>query len=200
VAIYDGQVPCSLTEPKVFEIVEDQVRRVNDLFQPKTFFLSHDEIRVAGWSEPEMASGKSSGELLAENVRRCCQIVRKHNPQARLCIWSDMFDPHHNAKANEPFYLVRGDLTGSWEGLPKEMLVINWNSTEAAKSLPFFAQHGHGQVLAGYYDAPPERIKNWLAAGAKDAATKDSIRGVMYTTWQGNFADLEKFAAAAWGN
>jgi hypothetical protein len=195
VTIYDGQMPCSLTEPKVFEIVEDQVRRVNELFRPKTFFLSHDEIRVAGWSDPEMASGKSSGELLAENVRRCVSIVRKHNPAARLCIWSDMFDPHHNA--TDQFYLVRGDLAGSWEGLPEGMLIINWNSGQAAKSLPFFAERGHGQVLAGYYDAPPERIKAWLAAGEATKSAR-SVRGVMYTTWQSNFADLEKFAAAAW--
>ena len=195
VTIYDGQVPCSLTEPKVFEIVEDQVRRVNELLRPKTFFLSHDEIRVAGWSKPEVASGKSSGELLAENVRRCVSIIRKHNSEARLCIWSDMFDPHHNAK--DQFYLVRGDLAGSWEGLPKDMLIINWNSGQAAKSLPFFAERGHGQMLAGYYDAPPERIKAWLAAGEASKSAQ-SIRGVMYTTWQGNFADLEKFAAAAW--
>jgi hypothetical protein len=185
------------TEPKVFEIVEDQIRRVNDLFQPKTFFLSHDEIRVAGWSEPEMASGKTSGELLADNVRRCCEIIKKQNPQARLCIWSDMFDPHHNAK--DQFYLVRGDLADSWEGLPKDMLIINWNSGQAAKSLPFFADRGHGQVVAGYYDAPPERIKVWLAAG-DSTKSAGSIRGVMYTTWQSNFADLEKFAVAAWGN
>ena len=196
VTIYDGQVPCSLTEPKVFEIVEDQVRRVNDLFQPKTFFLSHDEIRVAGWSEPEMAGGKSSGELLAGNVRRCVAIIMKQSPDAKLCIWSDMFDPHHNAK--DQFYLVRGDLAGSWEGLPKDMLIINWNSGDAAKSLPFFAQRGHGQVLAGYYDAPVDRIKTWLATGDATKSTP-SIRGVMYTTWQSNFSDLEKFAAAAWG-
>lgn len=191
VTIYDGQVPCSLTEPKVFEIVEDQIRRVNELFQPKTFFLSHDEIRVAGWSEPEMASGKTSGELLADNVRRSCELVRQASPQAKLCIWSDMFDPRHNAK--DQFYLVRGDLAGSWEGLPQDTLIINWNSGEAERSLAFFAERKHGQVLAGYYDAAPDRIQPWLAAGRPTG----SVRGVMYTTWQGNFKDLERFATAA---
>ena len=120
VTIYDNQVPCSLTEPKVFEIVEDQVRRVQKLFEPQTYFLSHDEIRVANWSEPDRASDKAAGQQLADNVRRCAEIVRRINPQARLCIWSDMFDPHHNAVKD--FYLVNGDLTGSWEGLPKDKI------------------------------------------------------------------------------
>ncbi len=192
VTIYDGQVPCSLTEPKVFEIIEDQVRRVQKLFEPQTYFLSHDEIRVANWSEPERASGKTAGQQLADNVRRCAEIVRRINPQAKLCIWSDMFDPHHNAVKD--FYLVNGDLTGSWEGLPKDTIIMNWNSGKPSLSLKHFAAQGHSQVLAGYYDAPPDRIRNWLDTG-KDVK---GIRGAMYTTWQSNFADLEKFATAAW--
>jgi hypothetical protein len=193
VTIYDNQVPCSLTEPKVFEIVEDQVRRVQALFEPKTFFLSHDEIRVANWSVPEVESGKSAGQQLAENVRRCIEIIRRVNPDARLCIWSDMFDPHHNAVKD--FYLVNGDLTGSWEGLPPEMIIVNWNSEKATRSLGHFANRGHSQVLAGYYDAAPERIRDWQKAG--EGLT--GITGAMYTTWQNNFSELERFSTAAWG-
>lgn len=193
VTIYDQQVPCSLTDPKVFEIVEDQIRRVRSTFEPRTWFLSHDEIRVANWSADERASGKSAGEQLAENVRRCVQLVRKHSPDARLCIWNDMFDPHHNAVRD--YYLVQGDLAGSWEGLPRDVTIVNWNSGRAERSLAFFAERGHEQILAGYYDAPPDRIRNWL----KIAAQHQAPRGVMYTTWKSNFADLEKFAAAAWG-
>jgi len=191
--IYDGQVCASLTAPQVFAVVEDQVRRVNDLFHPRTFFLSHDEIRLAGWSEADRASGKTPGQLLADNVRRCTQIVRQANPEARICVWSDMFDPSHNAVNG--FYLVNGDMSGSWEGLPRDAIIVNWNQRRAAESLPFFTQRGHSQVLAGYYDGPPDRIRDWLATGQPTG----NMRGVMYTTWKRNFADLERFAEAAWG-
>jgi hypothetical protein len=123
VTIYDNQVPCSLSEPKVFQVVEDQVRRVEKLFKPKTYFFSHDEIRVANWSRQDEKAKLTAGQLLAENVKHCVKIVRRVNPQARLCIWSDMFDPHHNAVDN--FYLVNGNLAGSWEGLPQDMTIIN---------------------------------------------------------------------------
>jgi len=75
------------------------------------------------------------------------------------------------------------------------VIIVNWNSGQPAQSLPFFAQRGHVQVLAGYYDGPPERIRDWLAAGRN----LKGIRGVMYTTWRGDFSQLEAFAEHAWG-
>lgn len=194
VTIYDNQVCCCLAEPEVFRIVEDQVRRVEKLFAPKTYFLSHDEIRVANWCDACRRDGRSAGQLLAENVRRCAATVRKVNPTAKLCVWSDMFDPHHNAVSGS-FYLVNGDLAGSWEGLPKDLLIVNWNSGKPAQSLPFFTQRGHSQILAGYYDHTPDSISKWLSTARE---TKSSTTGAMYTTWQNNFTHLEAFAKHAW--
>ena len=51
------------------------------------------------------------------------------------------------------------------------------------------------RAIAGYYDGPPERIRDWLAIGGPTGG----IRGAMYTTWRHNFDDLERFAQAAWG-
>ncbi len=129
-----------------------------------------------------------------DNVHRCVEIIRRINPQTRLGIWSDMFDPSHNAVKD--FYLVNGDLAGSWEGLPQDMIIVNWNSGKPAQSLPFFAERSHVQVLAGYYDAPPERIRDWLTA----SRNLNGIRGVMYTTWRGDFSQLEPFAEYASGH
>lgn len=193
VIVHEGQVCCSLSDPKVFEIFADQVRRIDELFSPRTWMLSHDEIRVANWSADDERSGRSAGQLLADNVKRCVEIIRKRNPQAGICIWSDMFDPHHNAR--DKYYLVRGDLSGSWEGLPPEVTIINWNHGQAKASLPFFGQRRHRQILAGYYDQSPDAIRSWL----EHAGPGDHVDGVMYTTWQSNFKDLEAFARAAWG-
>jgi hypothetical protein len=110
-----------------------------------------------------------------------------------MCIWSDMFDPAHNAR--DDFYLVNGDLAESWEGLPREMIVVNWNHGQAAQSLPFFGGRGHEQVLAGFYDGDPRQIASWLSTGRSTRG----VNGAMYTTWQGDFTQLEAFAEAAWG-
>lgn len=193
VTVYDRQVACCLAAPQVFTILEDQVRRVDKLLAPQTYFLSHDEIRVANWCGACQQAGRTAGQLLAENVRHCVALVRRVNPTARLAIWSDMFDPHHNAV--DQYYLVNGTLAGAWEGLPPEVLVVNWNHGQAAQSLPWFGQRGHGQVLAGYYDGDPKSITAWL--GTADSASR--VQGAMYTTWRSNFDHLEAFARAAWG-
>jgi hypothetical protein len=90
-----------------------------------------------------------------------------------------------------PYYLVNGDLRGSWEGLPKDVIVVPWYFGKRAESLAFFAGRGHRQIIAGYYDDKPERVKDWLDATRQ---VPDSVLGVMYTTWRNKYDDLEKFA------
>jgi hypothetical protein len=99
-----------------------------------------------------------------------------------------MFDPHHNAR--DSYYLARGSLQGSWEGLPKEVCIMNWNGQHAAESLRFFSDRGHPQIIAGYYDGPLENTRQWL----RKAKGISGILGVMFTTWHSNYSELENFA------
>src|SRR5262249_23730090 len=97
ILVHGSQVMCCLSERKVYEILRDQVKRVNEVVKPKTFFMSHDEIRVGNWCRACLGTKQTPGEQLAENVRRCVQILKDVNPKAQVIVWSDMFDPHHNA-------------------------------------------------------------------------------------------------------
>ena len=101
-----------------------------------------------------------------------------------------MFDPGQNAIRD--YFLVRGDLAGSWEGLGGPVGVVNWNAPGARASLEFFAGHGHRQVIAGYYDGPPGAIRDWLEA----ARGVRGIEAILYTTWENRYGDLEAFAQA----
>ncbi len=193
--VHENQVAASLDDPAVFSIIKKQLQQVDELFQPKTYFLAHDEIRLANHSPALSSKSKSAGQVLADNVRQCVALVRERSPNAELIIWSDMFDPHHNAV--DQFYLVKDSLSGSWEGLPKEMAICNWNHGKASDSLKFFAGRGHAQVLAGYYDEPIQKIVPWLAE-ARKLDQQGIVNGVMYTTWRNNFSDLEAFANLVW--
>jgi hypothetical protein len=188
IKIHSYQVMCSLLEPKVFEILRNQVALVDKHLAPKTWFLSHDEIRVAGWCELARKSGKTPGQLLADNAKRCVELVRKQSPKSSILIWSDMFDPHHNAV--DRYYAVNGSLKGSWEGLPADVVVVNWNGGKAAQSLKFFAERGHPQILAGFYDSPGTTgFTRWHEA----AKGIQNVNGFLYTTWRKDYSRLEVY-------
>ncbi len=55
-------------------------------------------------------------------MRTCAGFLRQVNPGGRIYVWSDMFDPNHNAHAN--YYLVRGNLTNSWQGLDSDIITL----------------------------------------------------------------------------
>lgn len=188
-----NQTSICLSEPKTTEILADEAKRVVELFRPKGLFWSHDEIRVGAWCKACQDRHLTPGQILATHAKLCGTLQQRILPGSKSYVWSDMFDPSHNAV--DGYYLTNGTLAGAWLGLPKDAVIVNWNSGNAAKSLSFFAERGHQQILAGYYDAPVTNITAWLA----EAKKVQGVRGVMYTTWVGNYADLEAFAKAAWG-
>lgn len=190
-----GEQVCScLSDPKVYTLMADQIRRVSDLFHPKGYLMSHDELRVANWCETCRKRKMTPGELLADNVQRCTAMIRKVNPAAGLYVWSDMFDPYHNAHDN--YYLVNGSLLASWRGLDKDVGYVNWNFDARLKNAAWISKRGNRQVLAGYYDGDPASIRKWL----DDVRGVSGVSGVMYTTWQNRYEDVEAFAKAAWGS
>jgi hypothetical protein len=187
----DSQVMCCLSEPKLETILRDQARRVNELLGPRTFFMSHDEIRVANWCQACRDRKMTPGQLLAENVRRCTAILKSVNPRARIVVWSDMFDPHHNAV--DSYYLVNGSLKESWKGLARDVVIANWNRGKARESLAFFDGLGYRQLIAGFYD-----VEDLSSFQAWDRAARDikGVTGFMYTTWANKYSLLESYAEA----
>ena len=184
--IYDGAVMACPSEPETRDLLADEARRMRAAWQAPGYMMGHDEIRTLNWDAACVCRGLSAGGILADNVRTCATLLAGSG----VYVWSDMFDPFHNAHTN--YYLVRGDLAGSWEGLDRSVTIVNWNFGKRDESLKFFADRGHQQIIAGYYDGPVARVKEWLASAAK----VPGVVGVMYTTWQNRYDDLEGFARA----
>ena len=189
-----GQLNMCMAEPKVYDIVKQQIEWVKANVSPDMYLMGHDEIRVGGWDDSCVASGKTPGQLLADNIRKCTQIIKQVDPGKPIVAWNDMFDPFHNAKDTGDFYLVKGKgpWSGSWEGLTSDVIIANWKqggSPNSAESLKFFSDRGEQQLLAGYYDQDPSRIVTWL----KIAKDTKGVVGVIYTTWKGDYSQLEKW-------
>jgi len=184
----NGQVMICPSEPKTVELLRDQAQRLHRIFRPKAYFMSHDEMRVCNWDPSCTRRNMTSGEIFADNARTCIRILRDLNPAAQIYVWSDMFDPNHNAHDN--YYLARGGMDRTWEGLDPDVIVATWFFDKRAESLEWFSSRGHRTLIAGYYDQKPERARDWLEAASKAKGTL----GIMYTSWYDKYEDLEKFA------
>jgi hypothetical protein len=192
--VHDGQVNICVSEPKALETLRDQAQRVHALFHAKSYFMAHDEIRVFNWSVLPNGKQATAGQLLAENVRACSQILRTVNPGGKIYVWGDMFDPNHNARAD--YYLANGTFADSWLGLDKDIILVPWDYEVRAKSLAFHAGRGHHQLMAGYYDdAKQLNARGWLDA----ASAVPNVDGIMFTTWQNDYQQLENFIKQAKG-
>ena len=195
--IYDGQVMATTADKKVYDIIRRELKRLDSLAKPEQFFMSHDEIRCLNWDAGESSKGMTPGQLLAENVNICHDIIREINPAAKIWIWSDMFDPYHNAKPNVTnYYLVNGDLSGSAELMTKDLGVANWNFSKATQSLKYFNDLGFDGITAPFYDQDQNAIR--ISKETSQGISK--FKGMMYTTWAGNFDYLEHHGWYCWNH
>jgi hypothetical protein len=193
--VYEDRLTTCVTEPKVFADWREEVQQANDLFHPAAFLMSHDEMRVMNQCDLCRSQGKTPGQLLAWNVRKAARIIRDLRPDAEIWVWSDMFDPMHNAV--DRYYAVNGSLEGAWEGLDPEIGIVNWHGGLMGKNSRFFADRGQRQILSGYYDSDEDgsAIAEWLA----NTNGIPGVVGAMYTTWEDRYDAMEAWARKAWG-
>jgi hypothetical protein len=184
--IYDSQITVCMAEPALYDIFDHEAKLLAERLHPRRVFLNMDEIRMGGTCRA--CRGQNMGELLGRCVTRQAQILRSYIPEAQIYVWSDMFDPHHNAHGN--YYLVDGDFTGSWQHVPKDIVMAVWGGEPQEKSLRFFAEHGFRTLVACYYDADDlNEVKGWLQL----ARQVPNVRGFMYTPWQKKYSLLPAF-------
>jgi len=185
-----------MSEPKTYKTIEKQVRWVKENVQPDIYMMGYDEIRMGGWDDTCAATGKTSGQILADSVQRCTTIIKQVAPGKPIVVWNDMFDPYHNAGAKEAdgkpviMYMAKGNWSGSWEGLPPDVGIVNWSDGKL-DSYQFFAKRGNQQIISG---RTPTKIGEWLDS-CKDLP---GIAGIMYTTWENDFGPtVEKYVETA---
>jgi len=197
--VYGEAVSACLTDPAVERWMVRNAQAAAALLPQKSgLFLSHDEIRQMNSCALCRARNLSAGGLLARHIGGLTEQLSLLGP---LYIWSDMFDPGHNA--HDHFYQVEGSLAGSWKGLDSQVTVMNWNLDHLHNSLVWFSGDDprqpvpHRQIIAGFYDpashdAAAEVRREWAQARGVPG-----IAGAMYTTWTDDYTQLEAFAQAA---
>lgn len=188
VAINRGQVSVCMSEPKLYEIWKEQVRLVQKHLAPARWLLSMDEVRAGGSCEACKSRKMTMGEILGDCITKQFQMIREASPKAEVFCWSDMLDPNHNAHGD--YYLVEGDFAGSWQHVPKDLIIVCWYYEKREPSLAHFSKLGFKTLAGAYYDADTlDNPKGWLEA----LDNTPGALGIMYTTWQNKYKLLGPF-------
>ena len=184
-------IQCStcMSEPSLYEHFRRSAEGVKAVLNPRTWFLSLDEIRMGGTCAACRARNTDMAHILGACVTRQHEIIRSVDPAARICAWGDMFNPAHNAR--DRIYYCRGTFAGSWKLIPHDIVIVDWYGAKYAESLPFWRREGFSVIAATYYDAPLEsRAARDIAA----IAAQPNALGAVYTTWRDDYRNLERFA------
>ncbi len=202
VPIYGSEVGMCLTDPDVLNYLQANATALSTLFPGGTpYALGYDEMRHMNSCALCKQKNMTTGQLLAWNVQQSVSTFQNVAPSSPLYFWGDMFDPNMNAHGD--YYLVEGDITGSWTGLPSNATILNWNLGNLATSLRFFAgqtaqqTRPFRQVIAGFYDPGDNNGANAASSEMQQAMGIPGVAGLYYTTWQDNYSQLGTFAAAA---
>jgi Carbohydrate binding domain len=193
-----GQVGCAWNEPRTFELMKEMHRQVATVIKPDGIMIDVEETRTGGW-EPTDAPFETTGAAFANHVKTVLDDATAVGGGIPLFMWNDMLDPTMNAV--DGFYQTKGDLAGSWVGVdPSKVRIVNWRSDEqlraqGAAGVAHFADLGFEQIVAGFYD---EDVADNHAAWTTAIGDQPGVIGSMYTTWEGNFSQIDEFADLWW--
>jgi len=187
--IYNGQTPACFSEPEVYEWWRRSVEFLHNYIHPKKYYLGVDELRMAGTCETCKKRGLSVVEMLGDCIRKQEEIIRSFEPEAEIFIWSDMFDPNHNANNRQGNYYYFADETfeNSWKYIPKDVVIVCWYHEVRDASLKHFS--GNGFRTLGSSSGDLNTARGWL----KSLDATPRAVGIMYTTWSDDFSILPDF-------
>lgn len=191
VIFYNGTTPVCMSEPKLWEIWNEQVRLVHQYLAPGKYHLHMDDARTGGSCAACKSQGLSLPEMMGGCITRQFQLIRSFNPNAEVYMWGDVLDPNHDANPDEEYYfLADGNYAGTYKFVPRELKVTCWGYSTRFLSLSHFSSLGFQTMAAAYYDADDlENVNGWLEALDQ---TPGAI-GIIYTSWQDKYDLLPDF-------
>ena len=148
--INESQITVCMGEPALYAIYEEEARLLAERLRPRRVLLNMDEVRMGGTCPA--CRGRDLGALLGECVTRQVAALRRHNPGVEVCVWSDMFDPHHNARFSD-----RWIEDGSYVRLKNVTLSYNIPiSNDYIRGMTIWGSANNLVTLSNYLGSDPE--------------------------------------------
>ena len=201
-----------LSEEKLYDLMAQSAARIQETLQPKTWFIAFDEVTIGATCETCHNSGLTAAQIFGKSVSRQYDIIKNVDSDAEVVVWSDMFDPGHNA-TEKPYQDVAGSLKDAAKYIPNDLIIACWYDSNkpdemsvevvkkhATATLKYFSDLGFRTISSCYYDwskgfstsvMPTSDLdfntQGWLSAtAALKGGQKDELPGnvgAFYLTW-----------------
>ena len=182
------QYSTCMSEPALYDEFRDSAKQIMLALNPRKWFLSMDEVRAGGTCAACEARHTDMAHILGDCITKQRAIIKEVRPDAEIYIWSDMLDPKHNAHDN--YYNCKGTFEGSWNLIPKDIIISCWYHKIREDSMSFFEKLGFRTQAAAYYDVDSlDSSREWL----ETCNHTKNCTGIMYTSWRRKYTLLEEF-------
>ena len=182
------QYSTCMSEPILYDEFRTSAKAIMEALNPRKWFLSMDEVRAGGTCAACEARHTDMAHILGDCITKQYQIIKEVRPDADVYIWSDMLDPNHNA--HDKYYNCKGTFEGSWNYIPKDLIISCWYHERRNLSMPFFEKQGFRTQGAAYYDTDNlDSCRDWL----ETCNNTKNCTGIMYTSWRRKYTLLAGF-------
>ncbi|MEN8137650.1 MAG: glycoside hydrolase family 20 zincin-like fold domain-containing protein [Bacteroidota bacterium] len=181
------------SNPKGWEIQERVISSIIKELKPNKLHISQDEVGFVNKCSLCKARGISNRELMIDQINRVHEIIRKYDDNIGIYIWGDMFSDLQNAP--------KIDAVGAIDGLPKDIMVNDWNylavyhsdKAQTINQMNFYLERGYKTGGVAWFE--PANILDIMLAGKK---YPDQFMGIMHSAWYGYKYSLLPVAEANW--
>lgn len=204
VAVMSSETPWSIpycpSSDRTYKVMFDTLRDVIYSLNPNYICIGHDEIKGMNRDSRCRKRNLSNAELLAEDVNKLNNFVKSINPNVRLLIWDDMFNPFHNG-GDEDYQVkyggVKGKTCDALNLISKDIIMMIWwydNNDLTSKmknSSDYFSSQGFDSMIVGYEGK--DNVNTWYNI----IKNRKRNRYFIITTWNGwdKNVDTVRYAA-----
>jgi hypothetical protein len=181
------------SNPKGWIYQEKVISSVINKLQPTNIHISQDEVGFINSCSLCKARGLSNKELMIDQINKVHAIIRKYDKNIGIYIWGDMFNDLQNAP--------KIGVEGSIAGLPKDIMVYDWNyigvyhseKVQTINQMKFYLDRGYKSGGVSWFE--PANILDIMLTGEK---YNDLFLGIMHSAWSGFDYGLLPTAEANW--
>jgi hypothetical protein len=190
-----------MSEPRVYELAEQEIRLIVQKLKPRSIHISGDEIVSMNTDSRDLVRGLTAGAIYADSFNKMNAIIKGYDPTIEVIIHGDPANLYHKRGW---IYGNYGDIASTVIAqLASGIIVSDWSDEfmEEHKISEWFGSHSRNVRTGGGYVSLDRSMK--CAREMAYSRYKDYITdGYVFYEWRAakDYVQLEEAAKYMWSS